>query len=171
MPIVEFEGKKPRLKEDVSVAPTATIIGDVEIDSRVSVWPGAVIRADFNYVRIGTETNIQDNATLHPTSINPLLVGRRVTVGHNSVLHGCTIQDECLIGMGCIVLDGVEIGEGSIVGAGAVVLEGQKIPASSLVVGVPAKVIRRLPDEAAQNIRLNSRIYVELAKRYGKYMH
>lgn len=152
----------------MSVASSATIIGDVEIDSRASIWPGAVIRADFNYVRIGAETNVQDNVTLHATPINPIVVGRRVTVGHNSVLHGCTVQDECLIGMGCIVLDGVEIGEGSILGAGAVVLEGQKIPSSSLVVGVPAKAIKNLPVEARENIKLNASIYVELARRYGK---
>jgi Carbonic anhydrases/acetyltransferases, isoleucine patch superfamily len=134
----------PHLAESVYVAPGAKIIGRVEIGEGSSVWYNTVIRADADGVKIGRETNIQDGCTLHEDEGFPLVIGNRVSVGHNVVLHGCTIGDGALVGMGAIVLNGARVGDGAVVGAGALLTQGQEIPAGHLAMGSPAKVVREL---------------------------
>ncbi|MCC6159988.1 MAG: gamma carbonic anhydrase family protein [Deltaproteobacteria bacterium] len=144
-----FQGKKPHLAADVFVAPGAVVIGNVTIGEGSSVWYNTVIRGDEGAVTIGRRTNIQDLSMLHMTGgRSTLTIGDEVTVGHRVILHGCTIGDRCLIGMGAVIMDNAVIGEGSIVAAGAVVLENMIVPPRSLVVGMPAKVKKTLgPDE------------------------
>ena len=127
-----FSGTLPRIAPSAYIDETAQVIGDVEIGERSSVWMGVVVRGDVNYIRIGAETNIQDNAVLHVMKdLHPLLVGDRVTVGHGATLHGCRVESDCLIGMGAIVLNGARVGSGSIIGVGAVVTEGTVVPPNS----------------------------------------
>ncbi|SHF74593.1 Carbonic anhydrase or acetyltransferase, isoleucine patch superfamily [Desulfacinum infernum DSM 9756] len=165
--IVPYKGIFPTLGDDVYVAPGAWIVGDVEIGDRSSVWFNTVIRGDVNIVRIGRETNIQDNATLHVTGKKyPLFIGDRVTIGHRAVVHGCVVEDECLIGMGAIVLDGARVGKGSIVAAGAVVSPGAEVPPGSVVMGVPAEVKKYLDEEEKERLRVTAEHYVGMARRY-----
>jgi carbonic anhydrase/acetyltransferase-like protein (isoleucine patch superfamily) len=140
-----FDGKIPKVHESVFLAAGSRVIGDVELAENVSVWFNVVIRGDVERIRIGKDTNIQDNATIHVTNFsNPTWVGERVTVGHGAVLHGCTVKDRALIGMNAVVLDRAVIGEESLVAAGAVVLGGTVVPPGMLVAGIPAKVLRPL---------------------------
>lgn len=165
--LTPFEGILPKLDPTVLVQPGAQIVGDVEIGAGSSVWFNVVIRGDVNRVRIGARTNIQDNATVHVTSRRwPTSIGSDVTVGHGAVVHGCTVGDRCLIGIGSIVLDGALVEDGCLVGAGAVVTPGTKLPAGSLVLGSPARVVRPLREEELQQIAASARIYVELAGKY-----
>jgi len=146
------------------IAAGAQIIGGVELGELSSVWYNAVIRGDLNHIRIGRETNIQDNCVLHVTTELPVIVGDRVTVGHGAILHGCVVEDDCLIGMGAIVLDGAHIGAGSVIAAGTLVRERMEIPPHSLVVGVPGVVKRTLDPSTIEMIREAGRHYVELTK-------
>ncbi len=140
-----FDGKIPKVHESVFLAAGARVIGDVELAENVSVWFNTVIRGDVERIRIGRNTNIQDNATIHVTNFsNPTWVGEAVTVGHGAVLHGCTVKDRALIGMNAVVLDRAVIGEESLVAAGAVVLGGTIVPPGMLVAGIPAKILRPL---------------------------
>ncbi len=165
--LLPYKGIMPRLHATVFVEESARIIGDVTIGAHTSIWFNAVVRGDVNYIRIGERTNVQDNSVLHVTKdVYPLLVGSDVTIGHSVVLHGCTVRDRCLIGMGAVVLDDAEIGEDSIVGAGAVVVESMKVPSRSLVVGVPAKVVRTLNDEEVARIARSARNYMEYTRNY-----
>src|SRR6202142_782279 len=142
-----YRGTLPRIAASAYIDPSAQIIGDVVIGERASVWPNVTVRGDVNYIRIGDETNVQDNSCLHVEhETNPLILGNRVTVGHSVTLHGCVIEDECLIGIGAVVLNGARIRGGSIVAAGALVPEGMEVPPGSLVMGVPAKIRRPLKD-------------------------
>lgn len=145
----DFDGKSPRVHPTVFLAAGSRVIGDVELGENVSVWFNTVIRGDVERVRIGRNTNIQDNATIHVTHfVNPTLVGESVTVGHGAILHGCTVKDRALIGMKAVVLDRAVIGEEALVAAGSVVRPGMKVPPRTLVAGVPAKIVRELtPDE------------------------
>jgi len=161
-----FMGKMPKVHETAFIHPMAIVIGDVEISEQVSVWPGAVIRGDMEPIRIGARSNVQDNAVIHTDYGYPTVIGKDVTIGHGCIIHGCTIGDGALIGMGAIVLSGAKVGRDSIVGAGAVVIEGQEIPNESLCVGVPAKVVRKLSDEDLKRVRDNLRAYLELARRH-----
>ena len=149
------------------VDPSAQVIGDVVIGERSSIWPNVSARGDTNVIRIGDETNIQDNSVLHcdpdPFALH---IGDRVTVGHMAMLHGCTIEDDCLIGIGAVVLNGAKIGKGSVIAAGAVVPEGAEIPAGSMAMGVPAKVKRQVTEEERERFRANARHYVEAAQAY-----
>ncbi len=154
------------IPDNVFVADTATIIGDVTLMKDANIWFGAVIRADKAAVIIGEESNIQDNCVVHTSSTFPVTIGRNVSVGHGAILHGCTIEDNVLIGMGAIVLNGAVIKEGSIVGAGALITEGKEIPSHSLVIGVPGKVIREVDKEQYQGIIKNAHEYTKLAMRY-----
>jgi carbonic anhydrase/acetyltransferase-like protein (isoleucine patch superfamily) len=132
--IIPFRGITPVLGRNVYIAPTAVIIGDVRIGDDSSIWFGTVVRGDVNSIVIGARTNVQDNSTLHVvTDAFPLIIGDEVTVGHNVVLHGCTVEDRCLVGIGAVVLDGVKIGTGSVVAAGSVVTQGTEVPGHSLV--------------------------------------
>jgi len=161
--------KEPVFGKGVYVAPTASVIGEVAVGDDSSIWFNAVVRGDVNWIRIGSGTNIQDGSSLHVTyEKHPLVIGNEVAVGHGCVLHGCSIGDGCLIGIGAIVLDGVHIGRGSIIGAGAVVAEGSRIPAGHLVLGVPGKVIRPVKPEETDRIDEIIKRYVQIKNLYIK---
>ena len=149
----------------------AVVIGDVTLGARASVWPTAVIRADSASIVIGADTNVQDGAVLHVDRGYPLVVGARVSIGHRAVLHGATVEDDCLIAMGAILLNGVVVGAGSLVGAGAVCREGMRIPPKSVVLGVPARVAREATSEITDRIRWTMESYLSLQEEYraGKY--
>ncbi len=165
--IRSFENKTPVLGEDCFVAETAVVIGDVEVGARSSVWYGVVLRGDVHHIRIGEEVSVQDNTVVHVTSgQHPTIVGDRVTIGHSVVLHGCTVGDECLIGMGAIIMDRALIGKNCVVGAGALVTPGTEIPEGHLALGSPAKVSRPLTDEELRWVKTSAKHYVDLAKRY-----
>ncbi|MEV8032505.1 gamma carbonic anhydrase family protein [Streptomyces sp. NPDC086182] len=159
-------GKDPQVDQEAFVAPTSVVIGDVTLNAGASIWYGAVLRADGGPVVIGADSNVQDNCTLHVDLGFPLTVGERVSIGHNAVVHGATVEDDCLIGMGATVLNGAVIGAGSLVAAQALVPQGMRVPPGSLVAGVPAKVKRPLTDEEREGISLNGAFYVELAKAH-----
>ncbi|HUQ92708.1 MAG TPA: gamma carbonic anhydrase family protein, partial [Bryobacteraceae bacterium] len=157
----------PKVAPSCYIDPSAQVIGDVTIGAMSSVWPNASLRGDVNWIRIGEGTNIQDNSVLHVDSDGfPLTIGDRVTVGHSVVLHGCTIEDETLIGIGAIVLNGAKIGQGCVIAAGALVPEGMEIPARSLAMGAPAKVRREVTGEERERFRLNADHYIELRGQY-----
>ena len=165
--IYTYQGKKPKLGRGVFIAEAAVVGGDVELGDYVSVWPGAVIRGDVNYITIGAKTNVQDGAMLHVTyKKHPLIVGSGVIIAHAVVLHGCVIADHVLLGIGCRVLDGAEVGEGSVVAAGAVVRQGTKVPPRSLVAGVPAVVKRPVSDAEYHEIIDNPNRYLKYVKSY-----
>lgn len=155
---------EPRFGRDVFVADTARVTGDVVLGDGCSVWYGAVLRGDVNVIRVGARSNVQDNATLHGTrGTGPVHVGEDVTIGHNAVVHACTVEDGCLVGMGAVLLDGAVIGAGSLVAAGAVVPPGTVVPPRSMVRGVPARVVAALSDEIVAANLENARHYVVLA--------
>lgn len=165
--IKEFEGKLPIISEKAYIAEGAQLVGNVVMEEYSSVWHNAVARADINTIRIGKYTNIQDNAVLHVEDRLPTHIGDYVVVGHGAILHGCKIEDHCLIGMGAIVLNGAVIGRGSVVAAGALVRENDVIPPFSLVVGMPGKVIKQLP-ENTDRIHAQAVKYKTLwTERYG----
>jgi carbonic anhydrase/acetyltransferase-like protein (isoleucine patch superfamily) len=167
--IITYEGITPKIHPDTLVQDSAVVIGDVELAARVSIWFHAVLRGDVNYIRIGEGTNIQDGCMVHVTLRKwPTVIGAEVTVGHRAVIHGATIGDLCLIGMGSIILDGVEIGDGSLVGAGAVVPPGMKIPARTLVMGVPAKIVRPMTAEEVERTRNQGLEYLKLMEDYRR---
>jgi carbonic anhydrase/acetyltransferase-like protein (isoleucine patch superfamily) len=161
---------KPRISERAYIAPTAVIIGDVEIAEGVSVWDGAVIRGDVAYIKIGKNSNIQDNAVIHVDYNEPTVIGENVTVGHMAVVHAAKIGNNVIVGIHAVVLNGAEIGEGSVIGAGAVVTPGTKIPPRSLVLGIPGKVVRQGEDIEKMAIR-NGEVYQGLRDEHvkGKY--
>ncbi len=167
MIIEPYKGKRPRLAPDVFVARGAVVIGDVTIQEGSSVWYNTVIRGDVGSVTIGKNTNIQDLCLLHMTTdVSDLIIGDEVTVGHRVVLHGCTIEDRCLIGMGAVILDNAVIGRGSVVASGAVVMEKAVVPPNSLVVGMPAKVKKTLDEgELSPSTRI-ARHYLALAREH-----
>ncbi len=166
MPAYALGSKKPRIHRSAVLAPNCTIIGDVVIGPRTSIWPGAVIRGDYGYIRIGSDCSLQDNVVVHCSAENPGIVGNRVTVAHGAIVHACRIGDECLIGAGAIVFDGATIGKHSILGVGSILLEGRKIPPRSVAVGAPAKVIRRATIEDVRAIKESYKAYVKMARRY-----
>lgn len=158
----------PDIDATAFIAPTAVVVGEVSLGARVSIWYGAILRADGESVRIGADSNVQDGSAFHSDPGYPLVLGQRVTVGHRAVLHGCRVDDDVLIGMGAVVLNGAHIGSGSIVAAGAVVTEGADIQPGSLVAGVPAKVVKDLGDSAIERIAANAEHYVQLADRHRR---
>lgn len=162
--LFHYKKSYPELGSDVFVASGAKLIGDVKIDIGSSVWYNCVIRGDIHYIKIGKDTNIQDGSVLHVTyDKHPLNIGDYVTVGHNVTLHGCTINNSCLIGMGSVLLDGCTIEENAVVAAGSVVKQGFVVPSGKLVAGVPAKVIRDLSKDEIDGIRASALHYVENA--------
>lgn len=167
MSVLKFNKKKPKIGPDCFLAPNSLIIGDVEVGSCSSVWFGTVIRGDVMHIRIGNETNIQDNSVVHVTKDkNPTIVGNNVTIGHSVTLHGCTINDHVLVGIGSIVMDKVDIEEWSIIAAGSVVKPGTKTPSGKLWGGLPAKEIRDINEDEKQWIRELARNYVKLSREY-----
>src|SRR5499426_1904560 len=168
MAIYELDGEQPELPERYWIAESATVIGRVRLKAQASVWFGSVLRGDNEWIELGERSQIQDNATLHTDPGFPLTIGRDCVIGHNVILHGCTIGDNSLIGMGAILLNGAKIGNCSLVGAGSVVTEGKSFPDNSLIVGAPARVVRTLDEKAAEMIRAGADIYVQRWKRYAK---
>ena len=166
MAIYEFEGAAPRLADSAWVADSAQVMGNVELADESSIWFGAVIRGDTETIRIGRRSNIQDLSVLHADVGMPLTVGEDVTVGHQVMLHGCTIGDGSLIGIGAVVLNGAKIGKGCLVGAGALVTEGKEFPDGSMILGSPAKVVRQLTQEQLSGLRMSALHYVENARRF-----
>jgi carbonic anhydrase/acetyltransferase-like protein (isoleucine patch superfamily) len=165
--IRRFEDKVPRVDPSAFVAELAAVIGDVVVGARSSIWFGAVLRADVHSIRIGEETSIQDNSVIHVTEDqHPTHVGSRVTVGHNVTLHGCTVGDLCIIGMGAVILDRAEIGDHCIIGAGALVTPGTKIPSGWLAVGSPGKPTRPLKENELAWLASSAEHYVKLIDRY-----
>ena len=170
MAIYEIDGVKPELPGDGHwwIAETATVIGRVRLKNDASVWWGAVLRGDNEWIEIGERSQVQDNATLHTDPGFPLVIGRECVIGHNVILHGCKIGDHSLIGMGAILLNGSKIGRNSLVGAGALVPEGKEFPDNSLIVGAPARVVRPLDEKAAAMIAQGADIYVKRWQSYAK---
>src|SRR4030095_1808487 len=168
MAIYELDGKAPQLGEGAWVADTATVIGAVELAPNASLWFGVLIRADSETIRIGRNSNIQDLSVLHTDPGIPLTIGDNVSVGHQVMLHGCTLGDGSLIGIQSVILNGAKIGRNCIVGAGSVVTEGKEFPDNSLIIGSPAKVVRTLDDAAAGKLVKIAEHYVENAPRFAK---
>ena len=162
-----IDGAAPQLGEGAWAAPSADLIGDVRLGARASVWFGAVIRADNTPIIFGAETNFQDGAIGHSDPGAPLTIGARVTVGHQAILHGCTVSDDCLIGMGAKILNGAFLGPECLVGAGALITEGKRFEDGGLIVGVPARLVRPLTDAEKQGLRLSAAHYAEKAARYA----
>ena len=162
-----YRGKQPHVAASAYIDPSAQLIGDITVGERASVWPNVAARGDVNSIAIGDESNVQDNSVLHCDGGGfPLIIGNRVTIGHQAMLHGCTIEDDCLIGIGAIVLNGARIGRGSVVAAAALVPEGMDVPPGSMVMGVPAKVRRSVTAEEQERFREGCQHYVELSNHY-----
>ena len=164
--ICSFRGIEPRIAVSAYVDSSAVVIGDVEIGERSSIWPHVTVRGDTGLIRIGEESNIQDNSVLHLDEGVPLVIGDRVTVGHSVVLHGCIVEDESLIGIGAIVLNDARIGKGAVVAAGSLVPEGMQVAPGTLVMGAPAKPRRAVTEEEAARFREGCKHYVEKAAIY-----
>jgi len=167
MPLYSLGDLKPQLGEGAWAAPSADLIGDVRLGARASVWFGAVLRGDNTPLILGEETNFQDGAVGHSDPGFPLTIGARVTVGHQAILHGCTVADDCLIGMGARILNAAVIESECIVGAGALVTEGKRFERGSLIVGSPARVVRQVTQEERQLLRASAAHYAEKAQRYA----
>ncbi|KQZ13188.1 acetyltransferase [Mesorhizobium sp. Root554] len=168
MPIYALDGKTPRFSDrDTNwIAPDATVIGSVEIGRNVGLWFGVVLRGDNEPIVIGDDSNVQEHTIMHTDMGFPLTIGKGCTIGHRAMLHGCTIGDNTLIGMGAIVLNGAKIGKNCLVGAGALITEGKEFPDNSLIVGSPARVTRALDDAAAERMRRSAANYVENGRRF-----
>ena len=169
--IITYEGKTPDIHHSVFLAVSADVIGDVVLAEGVNIWNHATIRGDFNYIRVGKYTNIQDSCIVHINAPNgdnpgPTVIGDYVTVGHGAIVHACTVEDYCLIGMGAIVLDGAVVGKGSIIGAGALVPPNAKIPPFSMVIGTPGRVTKTLLEESLNDRIAHAKRYYEYAKKY-----
>ena len=166
MAIYELDGVAPEVHASAWVAESAEVMGSVTLEADASVWFGTVVRGDCDRIHIGAGSNIQDASVLHADFGQPLVIGARVTVGHQAMLHGCTIGDESLIGIGAVVLNGARIGKNCLVGAGALVTEGKEFPDGSMILGSPAKVVRPLTPEQIEGLRLSAQHYVENARRF-----
>jgi carbonic anhydrase/acetyltransferase-like protein (isoleucine patch superfamily) len=156
-----FLRKQAKIGKGAYIASTAIVLGDVRLGACSSIWYGAVLRGDINYIAIGHHSNVQDNAVLHLSDKLPCILGNWVTVGHSAIIHACTVGDECLVGMGAVILDGAVIGKQSIIGAKALVTQGMKIPLGSLVLGAPAKVVRTLTKEERGGLKWWAQKYVD----------
>jgi carbonic anhydrase/acetyltransferase-like protein (isoleucine patch superfamily) len=165
--VIDFGDRTPEIHPQAWVAPGATIVGSVRLSAGASVWYGCVLRADTDDISLGADSNLQDGCVVHADPGFATVVGSGVSVGHRAVLHGCTVEDGALIGMGAIVLNGARIGAGSLVAAGAVVLEGTVVPPGSLVAGLPARVRRDLTEEERAGIVRNTQRYVERARAHA----
>jgi carbonic anhydrase/acetyltransferase-like protein (isoleucine patch superfamily) len=165
--LLAFDGHVPQIDADAWIAPNATVIGRVRVAADANVWFGAVLRGDIAEIVLGARSNLQDNAVIHTEAGNPTIIGADVSIGHGAIVHGCVVEDGCLIGMNATVLNGAVIGANSLVAAGALVLEGTVIPPRSLVAGVPVKVRRELTDEEVAGLYGNSARYVPRAKLYA----
>ena len=165
--IKKFRGKSSIIPDSCYISESVDLIGDVTLGENVSLWFGTVVRGDMHFITIGNRSNIQDNSVIHvTTNISPTRIGNEVTVGHNAIIHGATIEDRCLIGMGSIIMDDVVVGAGSIIGAGALLPPNMIIPPRSLVVGLPAKVVRHTSDEELEMIIERAQHYIDFSQEY-----
>ncbi|GKS75816.1 gamma carbonic anhydrase family protein [Acidovorax sp. SUPP950] len=166
MALYELDGISPRTAPSAWVADSAEVIGHVVLGESSSIWFGAVLRGDNEPITIGAGTNVQDGSVLHSDPGQPLVLGERVTIGHKVMLHGCTVGDESLIGIGAVVLNGAKIGRHCLVGAGALVTEGKEFPDGSMIIGSPAKAVRQLSPEQIEGLRRNAQTYIDNAQRF-----
>jgi carbonic anhydrase/acetyltransferase-like protein (isoleucine patch superfamily) len=167
--LYKYEDKYPQIADSAFVAPSADIIGDVIISEDCSIWFGAVLRGDENYIKVGRGTNIQDNSTVHITADKySTEIGEYVTIGHGAIVHACKVGNYCLIGMGSIILDGAEVGDYTIIGAGSMVTGGKKIPSGVLAVGSPARVIRELTENEKKDLEQSAQNYISYSKKFIK---
>jgi len=168
--IYQLDGEGPELPEAGRywIAPNATVIGKVRLKLDASIWFGAVLRGDNEWIEIGENSNVQDNSTCHTDLGFPLTIGKDCTIGHNVILHGCTIEDGALVGMGSIVMNGARIGRGSVIGAGSVITEGKQFPEHSLIIGSPARVVRTLEPEQVTKMGSAAKFYVRNGTRFKK---
>lgn len=164
--ILPYQDYQPEIGDEVFIAPTASVIGQTRLGDRVSVWFGAVLRGDIAAVEVGEGSNIQDNSVLHVGDNDPCIVGRRVVVGHGVILHGCRVEDDCMIGMGAVILNQAVIGEGAVIGANALVPQRMVIPPYSLALGSPARVVRELTEEERQEQSVFAPKYIQVAHNY-----
>lgn len=162
-------GKTPDIAPDAYVDPAATVVGDVTVGPRASIWPGVVLRGDINFIEVGEGSNVQDGSVVHVANEYGAKIGKNVTVGHLAMIHACTIGDECLIGMHATVLDGAQIGEQSIIGAGALVTKGMVVPPGSMVLGAPAKVVKALSPEARAGLKPWAEKYQQVAAAHKRF--
>lgn len=166
MPMYELDGQRPEIAKDTWVAPDANLIGRIVLEEGASVWFGATLRGDNEEIRIGAGTNVQENTVMHTDMGYPLTIGAGCTIGHKVMLHGCTIGDNSLIGMGATVLNGAKIGKNCLIGAGALITEGKEIPDGSLVMGAPGKVVRTLDEAAIDGLRASATHYQDNMRRF-----
>lgn len=166
--IEKYKDKNPKIHDSCFVASSADIIGDVTVGEHSSIWYKAVLRGDVNRIEVGKYSNVQDGCIVHVGNEQPTIIGDNVTIGHGAIIHGCTLKNGAFVGMGAIILDGAIIGEGALIGAGALVTEGKEIPPYSLAVGVPARVIRQLPEEYTKMSKNRAVEYAKLANVYTK---
>lgn len=166
MAVYEVDGKKPRVDSTAWIADSAQVMGNVTLGRDVSVWFGCVLRGDTETMTIGEGSNIQDGTVMHADLGLPLSLGKHVTVGHKAMLHGCTIGDESLVGIGAVVLNGARIGRNCLVGAGSLVTEGKEFPDGSMIMGAPAKVVRQLTPAQMQGLRQSALNYIDNARRF-----
>jgi len=167
MAVYSLDGVQPRVAGSAWIADSAQVMGNVELAEDVNIWFGAVLRGDTEVIRVGRGSNIQDGSVLHADVGQPLTIGDDVTVGHQVMLHGCTVGDGSLIGIGAVVLNGARIGKGCLVGAGALVTEGKEFADGSMILGSPAKVVRQLSAQQRDGLRASARHYVDNAQRFG----
>lgn len=167
MRIYELDGERPDIEADAWVAPTAVLVGKVILKARASVWFGAVLRGDNEPITIGEDSNVQDNTVMHTDPAFPLTIGKGVTIGHQAMLHGCTVGDYSLIGIGATVMNGAKIGRHCIIGAHALITEGKEIPDRSIVMGAPGKVVKPVPEGTQEMLKASAEHYVENARRFS----
>lgn len=166
--IIDFDEVKPKINENTYISESVDIIGKVEIEDNVNIWFGTRLRADMNKIVVGANTNIQENSVVHVDTNSPCIIGKNVTIGHGAIIHGCSISDNVLVGMGSIILNNAKIGKNTIIGAGSLVTQGKSFPDGVLILGNPAKVVRELTDDEIKNIKKSADNYVNLSKRYKK---
>lgn len=164
--VIAYKGVQPKIDESVFLAPSATVVGDVTIGEGSSVWFNAVVRGDFQPIKIGKNCNVQDNATVHVMTNETTTIGDEVSIGHNAIVHARKIGNNCLIGMGSIILGYVDIGDNVVIGAGTMITQNKKIPSNSLVYGEPAQIVRALRDDEIEALRQSALNYTEVAKNY-----
>lgn len=166
--IMDFEGVTPRINKNTYISESVDIIGKVNVEENVNIWFGTRLRGDMNNIIIGENTNIQENSVVHVDINSPCIIGKNVTIGHGTIIHGCSISDNVLVGMGSIILNNAKIGKNTIIGAGSLVTQGKEFPEGVLILGNPAKVIRQLTETEIESIQRSADNYVSLSKKYKK---
>ena len=168
MMVMEFEGVTPKIDENTYISESVDIIGKVNVEENVNIWFGTRLRGDMNNIIIGENTNIQENSVVHVDINSPCIIGKNVTIGHGTIIHGCSISDNVLVGMGSIILNNAKIGNNTIIGAGSLITQGKEFPEGVLILGNPAKVVRKLTQAEIESIQCSADNYVRLSKKYKK---